>query len=103
MILTSTHRRLALAGLTGMLALASLSLPGCNTEEPKKVAPRYITLPAKQVPDYLKDTILSYTDLGGTEPFPISGYGLVANLNGTGGSRAPSAVREFIVKDMARH
>jgi hypothetical protein len=102
MIFTSTHRRLALAGLTGMLVLAGLLLPGC-TEEPKKVAPRYLTLPAKQVPDYLKDTILSYTDLGGTEPFPISGYGLVANLNGTGGSRAPTAVREFIVKDMARH
>ncbi|HSV12679.1 MAG TPA: HEAT repeat domain-containing protein, partial [Tepidisphaeraceae bacterium] len=85
------------------LAVAALCLGSCTTDPPKKIANRYVTLPHKQVPEYLKDTILEYTDLGGTEPFPISGYGLVANLKGTGGSRAPAAVREFIIKDMARH
>jgi flagellar basal body P-ring protein FlgI len=87
--------------LAGALALSTLN--GCATDPPKKIAVRYPTLPKKQVPDYLHDTILEYTDLSGTDPAPVSGYGLVANLNGTGGSRAPTAVRDFIIKEMARH
>lgn len=102
MIFISQCRRFRFPRLSLLVALAAMALVGC-TETPKKVAPRYPTLAARQVPDYLKDTIFAYTDMGGTEPFPISGYGLVANLNGTGGSRAPTAVREFIVKEMARH
>jgi hypothetical protein len=94
-----THPRFRIA--VAALTLAFL-LAGC-TDPPKKEAPRYVTLPVHKVPKYLEDTIFEYADVTGTEPFPISGYGLVANLNGTGGSRAPTAVREFMIKDMARH
>ncbi len=79
-------------------------VPGCShTDPPKKVTVRYPTLPKKSVPDYLQDTVISYTDLTGTDSFPVSGYGLVANLNGTGGGRVPKAVREYMIKEMARH
>ncbi len=84
---------IAAGGLSGLISC---------TETPKAPAIRYPTLAHKNVPEYLKDTILEYTDLGGTEPFPVSGYGLVANLNGTGGSRAPAAVHAYMVKEMQR-
>lgn len=87
--------------LAGAVALSTLN--GCATDPPKKIAVRYPTLPKKQVPAYLRDTILEYTDLSGVDPTPVSGYGLVANLNGTGGSRAPTAVRDYIIKEMSRH
>lgn len=94
--------RLLVPSIGLFIVAVGAAIIGC-TETPKKVAARYPTLPTKQVPDYLKDTVFAYTDLGGTDPFPISGFGLVANLNGTGGSRAPTAVRDFIIKEMARH
>jgi hypothetical protein len=100
----SRHSRLAVV-LTAILGVATLALSssGCNDDAPKKVENRYPTLPHKAVPAFMKGTIYEFADLGGTDPFPISGFGLVANLNGTGGSRAPTAVREFMIKEMARH
>ena len=88
-----------------MLALAAMGLAllsGC-TDPPPKLAPRYPTLEPRVVPDYLKDTILQYADLAGTEPAPVSGYGLVVHLHGTGGSRVPTPVRAFMIKELARH
>jgi hypothetical protein len=85
------------------IALVGLALAGCKNEPAPKVATKYATLPLREVPDYLKDSILEYTDLGGTEPYPVSGYALVANLHGTGGSRAPTAVRDYIMKEMSIH
>jgi flagellar basal body P-ring protein FlgI len=85
------------------LAVSALSLLGGCTEPPPKLTPRYPMLEPRTVPDYLKDTILQYTDLAGTEPFPVSGYGLVVHLHGTGGSRVPTPVRDFMIKELARH
>ncbi len=87
-------------GLT-LLAAAAL-LAGCTEPAPKVVA-KYPTLPVRQVPPFLADTIYQYTDMSGVDPYPVSGFGLVANLNGTGGSHAPTAVRDFIVKEMSRN
>ena len=83
-------------------ACVGLLLAGCTTPANKPVQ-RYPVIPIRQVPGYLTDTIFQYTDLTGTEPDAISGYGLVANLNGTGGSRAPTPVRDYIIKDISRH
>ncbi len=80
---------------------AAAAIPGC-TEEAPKTKPAYTTLDERQVPPYLVDSIYQYTDMSGTEPFPVSGYGLVANLRGTGGCRAPTAVRDYMVKELAR-
>jgi flagellar basal body P-ring protein FlgI len=81
--------------------LAALS--GC-TEPAPKTTPKYATLgPRTDLPEYLNDTIMQYTDLGNTQPAPVSGYGIVVHLQGTGGSRVPTPVRDFMIKELARH
>ena len=90
-------RRLA---VTAVLALSAAA--GC-TEQPKVQAPKYSALPPRDVPAYMTDTVMQYTDMTGTEPFPVSGYGLVANLHGTGGSKVPTPVRDAIAKDLMRN
>ena len=88
----------------GCVLLSAIgAMVGCGPEKPAPVVNKYPTLPLKAVPDYLADTILQYTDMTGTEPYPVSGFGLVANLNGTGGSHAPTAVRDYIIKEIGRH
>jgi flagellar basal body P-ring protein FlgI len=67
------------------------------------LTPQYPTLAPREVPDYLTDTVLQYADLSGTEPSPVSGYGLVTQLHGTGGSRTPTAVRAFMIKQLGQH
>ncbi len=89
--------------VTLLLACSAITLLCGCTDPPPKVTARYPSLPLREVPDYLRDTVLQYTDLAGTEPFPISGYGLVVHLHGTGGSRVPTPVRAFMVKELARH
>src|SRR5687768_6004236 len=77
---------------------------GCARKKPQTVAsaPRFHALPPKKVPEYLKGTVLERVDVAETNPLPISGYGLVANLNGTGDSRASNAVREYMLREMTR-
>jgi hypothetical protein len=80
---------------------------GCGGKpkvDPKKQIPsRYSALPQKKVPAVFKDTVYEKCDLINTEPFLVSGYGFVSNLNGTGDSSAPNAVREYMVKEMIKH
>jgi flagellar basal body P-ring protein FlgI len=85
---------------TTVLSLCAMA--GC-TQAPQKQTPKYTSLPNRDVPAYLEGTIYQYTDLTGTEPFPVSGFGLVTHLHGTGGSRVPTPVRSFMVKELARH
>src|SRR5215218_7688849 len=92
--------------LLTMLA-AVVAFGGCNSK-PKvdkraAIPSRYTQLPAKKVPAVFKDTIYEKCDLINTEPFLVSGYGLVSNLAGTGSGEAPNAVREYMVKEMMKH
>lgn len=94
--------------LSACAALAVGTLYGCSGNKKKKgprveVPPIYRTLAAKKVPAFLKDTILEKCDLTNIEPFLVSGYGLVSNLNNTGDSQAPNAVRDYMVKEMVKH
>lgn len=95
--------------LTGCAAVALVvgvaMLPGCSGGKKKSapVQPRYTTLPAKNVPAFLKDTVLERCDLTNTEPFLVSGYSVAANLAGTGDSTAPNLVRQYIVNEMVKH
>lgn len=91
----------ALAAATTMAA-SSLS---CAQDAPKPLPPRYTTLPPKKVPDFLRGTVMERMDHENPEPVRISSFGLVVNLPGTGEGRdggAPSAVREYIIKEMQR-
>jgi hypothetical protein len=85
------------------VAAGAVLLAGCGSAPAPKIVNKYPSLPLRVVPPYLDETILQYTDMTGTEPFHVSGYGLVANLNGTGGSRAPTAVHDYISKEISRH
>src|SRR5207248_4321407 len=38
-----------------------------------------------------------------TEGLAVSGFGVVVNLDGTGDSKAPNAVRQYIIKQMVTH
>jgi flagellar basal body P-ring protein FlgI len=89
-------------GLLSVSACAALAASGC-TEEAPKVNLGYVAQPAHEVPAYMKGSVYEVTDMTGTEPAPVSGYGLVANLRGTGGCRAPTAVRDYMIKELARH
>src|SRR5688572_15794153 len=99
----ATHRRLRTSlGLLCALALAFTLAPGCSKKATKPVE-RYATLPPKKVPPFLKDTVFEKTDVLNTEPLVVSGFGLVANLDGTGASDVSNAVRDYMIKEMQKH
>src|SRR5881275_1926040 len=90
--------------LAGGLALAlGIGCSSGNKREKVVIQPRYKELPAKQVPDFLKDTIMARCDLTNTKPFLVSGYSVAVNLAGTGSSEAPNLVREYIYNEMIKH
>ena len=80
-------------------------MAGC-AEDPKPVVkpPKYDARPAKQgLPAFMHNTIWEKVDVGNTEAFMVSAYGLVVNLDNTGDSTAPYAVRSYILKEMVKH
>ena len=83
-----------------MLSLAVGCGPTKPVEPPK---PEYSDLGPKEVPDFLKGTIWQLTDLANASPLRVSGFGLVVNLDGTGDTRAPNTVREYMIKQMQKH
>jgi flagellar basal body P-ring protein FlgI len=87
----------ALFAACGMFGLASC------TSAPKKPTMKYVSIANRKVPSYLEGTIYEYTDLIGTEPSLVSGYGLVTHLHGTGGSHVPTPVRAYMLKMLMQH
>lgn len=87
----------------GLLAapLVALSI-GCTTRAPDpKPAPA--RLPKKEVAEFLKGTVWELVDVTNSDPLRVSGFGLVVGLDGTGDTRAPNAVREYMIKTMQKH
>src|SRR5947209_2717135 len=80
---------------------AGMFLAGCNTTPPKPppLIPKHPDLgPKANVPPFLHGSIWERVELGNTEPYPVSSYGLVVNLANTGDTTGPQAVREYITK-----
>lgn len=89
---------IACAVLAGVVAAG-----GCSTKAEKpKIAP-VVRIPLREVPDYLKGSMLQQVDLASAEPARVSGFGLVVNLDGTGDTRVPNTVREYMLKQMTKH
>jgi len=93
---------------TTLLVLACIALGGCGDEKKSTTQPvvgaRYPSLGSREVPAYFKDTILQRANIEDVQPFLVSGYGIVAGLRGTGdSSNLPNAVREYMLKEIARH
>jgi hypothetical protein len=104
----SLLRTSAFSVATLLAGAALLALAGCSGSSKKASVPtaltsRYQTQPLRKVPEYLKDTVLERCDLGSTEPFPISGYGLMSGLHNTGDSFAGTSVRNYMIKQMETH
>lgn len=85
-----------------LLALACL-LTGCAPVEPPPPPVAVPIIPPKDVPDYLRGSVWEHVDVGGLDPMRVSGFGLVVNLDGTGDTRAPNPVRDYMVKLMQKH
>ena len=86
-------------------ACAAGLLAGCAKNEPEKPRrPIYSNIGLRpNLPAYLKDTVLERADLSNTGPLAVSSFGLVVNLRYSGDSQAPTAVRDWMVKEMVRH
>jgi hypothetical protein len=97
-------RRLLMRSSVALAAVLTVGgLSGCSrTAPPPEVVERYESLPLREVPDYLKGTLLEQVDLANMAPLHVQGYGLVVNLNNTGDTTAPIAVRQFIYDEMVR-
>ena len=85
------------------IALVVAGLGGCTKRPDQPALTRYQTLPTRQVPPFMKDTIYERTEMFRTEGLQVSGFGIVANLNGTGESTAPTAVRQYVIKESIKH
>ena len=89
------------------LAAALVALPGCGpTKQPTKIAPapKYVVIPPRSdIPDWLKGSIMEQVDLGATEPFRVSNFGLVVLKKPTGdASNIPNNVREYMIREMTK-
>ena len=86
--------------------LAAMLVAGCNdnmliqpTTQPQAFADQGYK---PGLPAYLRGTIYERTDVTNIDPFPLTGYGVVVNLQGTGdNSNLPTPVRDAIVKRMS--
>jgi len=84
-----------LVGIAGLIA-------GCAEAPHKAPPPIWVGRPEKKVPDFMRGTIFEKVDLENTDPYPVSSYGLVVNLANTGDSTAPTAVLEYMRKEMEK-
>jgi hypothetical protein len=86
--------------------VALLSVTGCFPgEQQATVAPslsKYPTLEPLVLPDYLKGTVMERVEVQNIHSQPVSGFGLVVNLAGTGDTSAPTPVREYIERQMIK-
>jgi len=86
------------------LLLAPLAAVSCTpTKPPEPKKSPYVDLGPKPVDEFMKGTIWEQTDLANANPARVSGFGLVVNLDGTGDTRAPNPVRDYMVKQMQKH
>jgi hypothetical protein len=93
-----------MGGLAGLLLLLSLALAGCKPVQPPPPQETYPPRPVPAgTPKFLEPTLYYLVEASNTGHFPVTSYGLVTGLRGTGDTTAPSIVREWMRKEMARH
>ena len=80
---------------------AAVVLPGCR-ERRVETPPSRTAAPTYTGPVYLRGTVGSVARLRGYQPLPVSGYGVVVNLRGTGSSEVPAVIRQRLLNDLRR-
>ena len=89
-----------LCRVMGALLLAAV---GCTQPTPKARPPKYPTIGKRPVPAFMQGTIYEATNLQNDQPFLVSGWGLVVNLDRTGGShQVPNSVKTYMIKEMEK-
>lgn len=87
------------------LAAAITFAAGCTVpkDAAPKALPKYSILPPlANLPDVFKNTVLEKAETQNLGPLRASNYSLVVNLDDTGDSTAPTPVRDYIIKEMAK-
>jgi hypothetical protein len=95
--------RSSVSRISAMLVLAG-AVAGCKPEPVavEKPALRYEPTPLREVPDWLKGSIMEQVDVVATEPQRVSNFGFVVNLRNKGDTSAPTAIREYITDQMLK-
>lgn len=89
--------------LVAGMVLAGVLTVSCGTQKPPEPQRSvYETKPPKELPVFLRGTILERMDHDNPLPMQVSSYGLVVELKGTGSGAAPTVVRDYIMKEMRR-
>ncbi|MBN8646064.1 MAG: flagellar basal body P-ring protein FlgI [Planctomycetes bacterium] len=83
-----------------LLAVGALGIAACESGPPPKA--REVRTITRDVPPILRNTIGAEASLTGDEPSPMTGYGLVVGLNGTGSNDVPLPVRTEMIDQMTR-
>lgn len=96
------HRFLrAAAACCAALCLAALA--GCVSQNTKPGPPKYEQVDKRPVPPFMRGTLYEITNLQNDNPFLVSGWGLVVNLAGTGGSdQMPNTLKAYMAKELER-
>jgi len=95
--------RPAMARYSTLLSIALLLAPlACRVKPKAPPQEKYQNLPSKDVPAVFNDSIFQRADLQNNEGYPVTGYGLVVNLRGTGSGPYPTAIKDFMVKAMVK-
>jgi flagellar basal body P-ring protein FlgI len=81
-------------------AVTLLAAGGCTSRE--GAPPAQDPGPTYTGPVYLRGTVGSLARVRGFQPLPVSGYGLVVNLRGTGSSEVPAALRQYMLNHLRR-
>jgi hypothetical protein len=81
----------------------ALMIGGCTVAAEKPLPPRYVDIANDpSLPSFLKGSIMEATRLENDDLFPISGWGLIVNLDGTGGSdQISNNLKAFMRKQLA--
>ncbi len=89
----------------GVILLAMMFIcGGCASDDTKPKPPRYQSLGKRNVPAFMKGTVYEVANLENTNLYPVSGYGLVVGLAGTGGNAGtPGTVRDYMLDEMFKH
>lgn len=88
-----------------VVSLIAAAVVGCNPHKKRLEKPvtRYQAMPPKQVPEYLRGSLLEVTDVIDIDPQVVSGFGLVVNLDDTGdNTQIPTPVRDYMVREMVK-
>lgn len=92
-------------GAVSCLAVLAVSMAGCEGPKAQTRAPGVAPMPTFTGQPYLRGTVGSLVRLrpGTDRPILVNGYGIVVNLNGTGSTSAPPALRQALINQMKKY